>query len=266
MSPLLTRIGGGRSGFGFGKKIITDIAVPITFTVEVYGSGGVVEYGNIANYPRYGYGGYNKVSITALSNQIGYVRLAGGGRKGYGSFYIDGQWIVVAGGGGEPGSNVRWRTSSGGGGFSDAYTVSGNVGGDGEGGYSLNGGGPMDAANQAYIDGVIDDTNKQWWISGGYGAGAPSRAYPQHSNSAYSLVGGLGGRGNIRCYNDSGVTSGIVGSNICTMSFVTSGTGVNNGQAKAIITNTLTGRSMTYSQSNWNDLNTTFPLSDIIAY
>jgi hypothetical protein len=23
---------------------------------------------------------------------------------------------------------------------------------------------------------------------------------------------------------------------------------------------------MTYSQSNWNDLNTTFPLSDIIAY
>ena len=260
MSPLLTRIGGTRSGFGFGKKIITDTAVPITFTVEVYGSGGVVEFSSIANYPRYGYGGYNKVSITALSNQIGYVRLSGGA-KGYGSFYIDGQWIVVAGGGGEPGSNVRWTIP----GFTYAYTVSGSNGGDGEGGYSLNGGGPMDAANQAYADSLPNIG--EWWVSGGYGAGAPSRAYPANPNSAYSIVGGLGGRGNIRCYNDSGVTSGIVGSNICTMSFVTSGTGVNNGPAKAIITNTLTGRSMTYSQSsNWNDVNTTFPLSDIIAY
>jgi hypothetical protein len=263
MSPLLTRIGGTRSGFGFGKKIITDIAVPITFTVEVYGSGGATEFGGITNYPRYGYGGYNKVSITALSNQIGYVRLAGGGRKGYGSFYIDSQWIVVAGGGGEPGSNVRWSGPPNGG-FFDAYTASGNVGGDGEGGYSLNGGGPMDGTNQSYADSLPH--NGEWWVSGGYGGGAPSRAYPYNPNSAYSIVGGLGGRGNIRCYNDSGVTSGIVGSNICTMSFVTSGTGVNNGQAKAIITNTLTGRSMTYSQSNWNDLNTTFPLSDIIAY
>ena len=248
--------------FGLAKTSFDYSGIPITFTVETFGAGGVIEFGNILNYPRYGYGGYNKVSITASSNQIGYVQISGSGRRCYSSFYIDGQWIVVAGGGGEPASNVRWTIP----GFNDAYTVSGSNGGDGEGGYnqSVNGNGPRDGAGEGYRDSLPG--SGEWWVSGGYGSGAPPLA-TTNPNSGYSLVPGPGGKGNIRCYYDNGVTSGIVGSNICTMSFVTSGTGVNNGPAKVIITNTLSGRSQTYSQpSNYNDAYYTVPLSNIIAY
>jgi len=271
MSPLLSRLGVGAisGGFGFGKTTTKNIAVLVTFTVETFGAGGAIEFNNILNYPRYGYGGYNKVSITALSNQIGYVQISGSGRRCYSSFYIDNQWIVVAGGGGEPSSNVIWTTNPGGGGFGDAYTVSGSNGGDGEGGYnqSEGGNGPRDGCGQSFATAVIDSTHSQWWVSGGYGSGAPPLAYPYNPNSAYSLVPGPGGKGNIRCYYDNGVTSGIVGNNICTMSFVTSGTGVNDGPAKVVITNSLTGRSQTYSQpSNYNDAYYNIPLSNIITY
>jgi len=50
------------------------------------------------------------------------------------------------------------------------------------------------------------------------------------------------------------------------MSFVTSGTGVNIGTGKVIITNTLTGRSKTYQPSNYNDTYYTVPINNIITY
>jgi hypothetical protein len=260
MAPFFTGFTRGVGGSGFGANILRDIPIPVTFTVETFGAGGAVEFENISGYPRYGYGGYNKVSVTALSKQTGYVQIAGSGRRCYSSFYIDGQWIVVAGGGGEPASNVRWEIP----GFSNAYTVSGSNGGDGEGFYSLNGGGPQGGGGERYADTL--PSYGEWWVSGAYGSGAPPVS-TTNPNSPYSLIPGPGGKGNIRCYNDSGVTSGIVGNNICTMSFVSSATGVNNGPAKVIVTNTLTGRSMTYNQpTNYNDAFYTFSISDIISY
>jgi len=255
MSPII-------SSFASNSKIIRrrklDPGVDVTFTVEVYGAGGAIEFNNISNYPRYGYGGYNKVSITANSKKTGSVVISGSGIRCYCAFYINNEWIVVAGGGGEPGSNVRWTTP----GFQNAYTVSGSNGGDGEGGYSLNGGGPQDGAGQAFAGG-----NGEWWVSGGHGSGAPPVYVNTNPNNAYSIIPGTGGKGNIRCYNDSGVTSGTVVNDLCTMSFITSGTGINNGPGKAIITNSLTGRSTTYNQpSNFNDVSYTIPINDIISY
>jgi len=242
---------------GTWKQFYT-AAVLLDFTVEVWGQGGQLQFTNITNYPRVALGGYNKVTVQALSNRTGTFTSGSwvgttGERGGSGQFNIDGQWIVVAGGGSEPGNQVQWTTP----GFNNAFTVTSNPSNPGTGGYNRTSG-PSDASGELFTR-VDNGNTSTWYISGGGGGGAPGGVnYPP----ATSINSGQGGQGNIRCYYDLGTTSGDAGG-VATMSYVTGSTGVRNGVPQMIITNNATGRSRTYTYSG-SDVS--FPLSDIINY
>jgi hypothetical protein len=230
--------------------------VSLTFTVEVWGQGGQTPFSNIVGYPRTGFGGYNKVTVTAMSNQMG--SLSGGNTSGdgtingYATFLIDNQWIVCAGSGGQVGSYVTWTAP----GFNNASAITANNGLDGSGGYNSTGV-PARGLGGGFQQSVPGSGTAYWWESGKGGAGAP----PGTGNTvATSVQAGPGGQGNIRCFYDNGTTSGSAGG-VATMSFVTSGTGVHTGTPQMTITNS-SGRSRTY---NTNGV-ITFPLSDILNY
>jgi hypothetical protein len=230
--------------------------VSLTFTVEVWGQGGQVPFSNIAGYPRAGFGGYNKVTVTAMSNQIGYFSSNGssgdGTYNGNSVFSIDGQWLVCAGGGGSVGAYVTWTAP----GFNNASAITANNGLDGSGGYNATGV-PADGIGGGFQQQIPSSGTAYWWESGKGGAGAP----PGTGNTvATSVQAGPGGQGNIRCFYDNGTTSGSAGG-VATMSFVTSGTGVYTGIPKMTITNSL-GRFQTYTGGN----GVTIPLSDIPNY
>ena len=92
---------------GAWKKFFTN-AVLLDFTVEVFGEGGKQQF-NIQNYPTTAGGGYNKVTVQALSNRTGtFSSDSPPGGMGSAIFSIDGQWIVVAGGSSEPGNYTTW--------------------------------------------------------------------------------------------------------------------------------------------------------------
>lgn len=232
--------------------------VSLTFTVEVWGQGGQIPFSNIVGYPRTGYGGYNKVTVTAMSNQIGSFSCANsasdGTVNGDALFSIDGQWIVCAGGGGSVGAYVTWTAP----GFNNPSAITANNGLDGSGGYNATGV-PADGLGGGFQQQIPSSGTAYWWESGRGGAGAP----PGTGNTvATSVQPGPGGQGNIRCYYDNGTTSGSAGG-VATMSFVTSGTGVHTGISQMTITNSL-GRSQTYTVTNSGSI--TIPLSNILNY
>ena len=124
--------------------------------------------------------------------------------------------------------------------FRSGYNRTGGTGG---------GGGEIYAGGSGY-----------WRISGSGGGGAPSgNSYPPATN----LTSGDGGQGNVRCYYDTGSTSGAAGG-VATMAYVTGSTGTNTGSPKMIITNNATGRSKTYNVNNGGT--TSFSLADIMNY
>lgn len=227
-------------------------AVLIDFTVEVWGGGGGVFFTDIPGYPNTGMGGYNKVSVQTLTNRIAsFSAGTTSGAGGYAVFSIDSQWIVVAGGGGEPGSYVTWTQP----GFSNPVLQSGTAGLPGTGGYNQTGGPSEGQAQVYYPPGGNPDTG-YWQVSGAGGGGAPGGASIPPGTA---LNPGRGGSGNIRCFFDSGTTSGNA-AGVATMAYVTGSTGIWTGNAKMTITNTSTGRSRTYTNS------ATFPISDIVNY
>lgn len=244
---------------GTWKQFYT-AAVLLDFTVEVWGQGGYVSFTSIVNYPATAGGGYNKVSVQALSSRTGsFTGRSWGGTNGgngaSGQFNIDGEWIVVAGGGSEPGSNVQWTAPA----FFNATTIASNPSNPGTGGYNQTSG-PSNNQGQVYTDSIPPGGGTAyWWVSGAGGGGAPGGAsYPPST----SINAGQAGQGNIRCYFDSGTTSGNA-AGVATMAFISSATGTGIGVPKMIITNTATGRSRTYT---YNGSDISFPLSDIINY
>jgi hypothetical protein len=249
--------GGFVKDAGVWKKFYA-APVSLTFTVEVWGQGGQVAFSNIVGYPRSGFGGYNKVTVTAMSNQVGVFSADGseasGTDNGAALFSIDGQWIVSAGAGGRVGSYVTWTSP----GFQDASAITANNGLDGSGGYNSTGL-PARGIGGGFQTSIVPSGTCYWWESGKGGGGAPPGT---GSTVATSLQPGPGGQGNIRCYYDNGTTSGSAGG-VATMSFVTSSTGVYTGIPKMTITNSL-GRSQTYTVTNGNT--TTIPLSNILNY
>jgi hypothetical protein len=244
---------------GAWKEFYT-AAVLLNFTVEVWGQGGYVWASNILNFPPVANGGYNKVSVQALSNRIGnFTSRDYGGVKGpnggSAQFNIDGEWIVVAGGGSEPGSYITWNAP----GFSNPTTLSSNPSNPGTGGYNQTSG-PSNNQGEVYSDSIPPGGGTAfWWVSGGGGGGAPGGI---HYPPSTSINAGQGGQGNIRCYFDSGTTSGNA-AGVATMAFVDSATGTGVGSPRMVITNTATGRSRTYTYSG---ADISFPLSDIINY
>jgi hypothetical protein len=216
----------------------TDVVKPpggdVSFTVEVWGG-----KGNDANFAGNqafgGKGAYQKVDMVASGGSVFTIgSLAGGSSGAYNGgpgtvFYIDNNWMVVAGGGGGFGSYRRWSGDS-------TYSFNTTPGKDAQSGYSAS-----QSLGTGTSGGTQTDSSQapefQLWVSGGGGGGCPGG---QGGGGATSSQPGTGGGSNIRCFADGNGTSGRA-AGIADMTWVTGQSGV-VGPTTVRITNKANGR------------------------
>ena len=235
---------------GIWKQTFTAVQ-PVNIRFDVYGGQGAsFSVSNAGNPPssdprrQGGKGGYTRVDMVVPTAYViqpygfpgGDIDIGQRGGGGVG-FAIDGEWMVVAGGGGGCSGNWDFRFGN------PPYFLGLNAtgpGGSGSGGYNNSGSSGSKGGNGSGTfqnEPSFQRANEGGSSGGGAPGGPPA---PQGAN-------GNGGGGNIRIWKDQGITSGTLSVNPeWTMTYVTSSNGTSTG-GRVVVTNKDTGGSTTLS-------------------